>query len=86
MFGETPYQHLVNRRIERATVLLRSTTMTATDVALAVGFGSLARFSARFTEVMGISPTAYRRREPEMHPLPSCALKGARRSSRNRQA
>ena len=34
VFGETPYQHLVNRRIERATVLLRSTTMTATDRAL----------------------------------------------------
>lgn len=61
-FGETPYQYLMTRRIERAMALLRHSRLSVTEVCLAVGFTSLGSFSSRFVELVGESPTAYRRR------------------------
>lgn len=61
-FGETPHHYLMTRRIERATALLRHTGLPVTDVCLAVGFTSLGSFSSRFRELVGESPTHYRRR------------------------
>jgi AraC-like DNA-binding protein len=62
VFGETPYRHLMTRRIERAKALLRRGDLTVTEVCLAVGFTSLGSFSSRFTEVVGETPSAYRAR------------------------
>ena len=45
-FGETPYSHLMTRRIERAKELLRRGEMSVTDVCTAVGCTSLGSFSA----------------------------------------
>src|SRR5580698_6532035 len=59
-YGETPYAYLMTRRIERAKALLRLGELSVTDVCTAVGFSSLGSFSARFTELVGESPTAYR--------------------------
>src|SRR5262245_5308710 len=59
-YGETPYAYLMTRRIERAKALLRHGEKTVTEVCLAVGCTSLGSFSARFTEVVGETPTAYR--------------------------
>src|SRR6187431_3097982 len=61
-YGETPYAYLMTRRIERAKALLRSGDLTVTEVCLAVGCTSLGSFSARFTELVGETPTAYRKR------------------------
>ena len=62
-YGETPYGYLMTRRIERAKALLRRGDLSVTEVCLAVGCTSLGSFSARFTEVVGETPTAYRARD-----------------------
>jgi AraC-like DNA-binding protein len=61
-YGETPGQYLTRRRLERAQDLLRSANLTVTEICHLVGFSSLGSFSARFTELVGVSPTEYRRR------------------------
>jgi AraC-like DNA-binding protein len=61
-YGETPIRYLTRRRIERAQDLLRVANLTVTEVCMAVGFASLGSFSARFSRLVGESPTAYRNR------------------------
>jgi AraC-like DNA-binding protein len=74
VYGETPYAHLMTRRIERATALLRRGDMSVTDVCFAVGYTSLGTFSTRFTEVVGETPSAYRARDhDDSRAVPSCA-------------
>ena len=60
-FGETPYQYLLTRRIERARHLLRTTNLQVAEVCLAVGFTSVGSFTTTFRRHAGASPTAYRR-------------------------
>ena len=62
-YGETPYAYLMTRRIERAKALLRRGDLTVTEVCMNVGCTSLGSFSARFTELVGETPTAYRNRD-----------------------
>ena len=62
-YSETPYSYLMTRRIERAKALLRRGDLSVTDVCFAVGCTSLGSFSARFTELVGESPSAYRARD-----------------------
>jgi AraC-like DNA-binding protein len=59
-YGETPYAYLMTRRIERAKLLLRRGDLSVTEVCLEVGCTSVGSFSARFTELVGQTPTAYR--------------------------
>jgi len=59
-YGETPYSYLMTRRIERAQELLRQGELSVTEVCLAVGATSLGSFSSRFTEIVGMTPTAFR--------------------------
>jgi AraC-like DNA-binding protein len=61
-YGETPIRYLTRRRIERAQDLLRSANLTITEICMLVGFSSLGSFSARFSELVGESPSAYRAR------------------------
>lgn len=58
-YGATPARYLTERRIERAQDLLRATDLSVTDVCMRVGFSSLGSFSARFSELVGVSPSAY---------------------------
>jgi len=74
-YGETPYGYLMTRRIERATALLRRGDLSVTDVCMAVGCTSLGSFSARFTEVVGETPSAYRARTHVDTGLPACVEK-----------
>ena len=86
-YGESPYSYLMTRRIERAMALLRRGDLSVTDVCFAVGCSSLGTFSTRFTELVGVSPSAYRRqaaRSPAE--LPSCVAKQVTRPVRNREA
>ncbi len=62
-YGETPYAYLMTRRIERAKALLRGGQLSVTEVCIAVGCTSLGSFSARFTQMVGETPTAYRARD-----------------------
>jgi len=61
VFGETPHQFRIRRRIERAKSLLTS-GHSVTDACLEVGFSSLGTFSTLFTRRVGETPSAYRRR------------------------
>src|SRR5438874_9584631 len=61
-FGESPYSYLMTRRVERAMALLRRGDLSVTEVCFAVGCSSLGTFSTRFTELVGVTPSAYRRR------------------------
>ncbi len=73
-YGETPYAHLMTRRIERAKALLRRGDISVTDACFAVGCTSLGSFSSRFTEIVGETPSAYRARDhDESRAVPSCA-------------
>jgi transcriptional regulator GlxA family with amidase domain len=82
-YGETPYAYLMTRRIERAKALLRSGELSVTDVCLAVGCTSLGSFSARYTQVVGETPTAYRaRNHEELVSVPGCIAKELTRPSR----
>ncbi len=84
-YGETPHAYLMTRRIERAKALLRLGELSVTDVCLAVGFSSLGSFSARFTELTGESPTAYRARDHgEFAGLPGCVTRDITRPIRRR--
>lgn len=62
VYDETPMRYVTRRRIERAADLLRVANLTVTEVCMAVGFASLGSFSARFTALVGETPTAYRAR------------------------
>jgi AraC-like DNA-binding protein len=83
-FGETPYQHLMTRRIERAMALLRAGELPVRDVCETVGFHSFGSFSARFHEIVGMTPTAYRAAHGPA-PVPGCIVRGLSRPSRNRE-
>jgi AraC-like DNA-binding protein len=95
-YGESPYSYLMTRRIERAMALLRRGDLTVTDVCFAVGCSSLGTFSTRFTELVGMPPSAYRRRAADTPTattssgtaagVPSCLEKQVTRPIRNREA
>ena len=86
-YGESPYSYLMTRRIERAMALLRRGDLSVTDVCFAVGCSSLGTFSTRFTELVGVSPSVYRRRETgAMAGMPPCVAKQVTRPVRNREA
>jgi AraC-like DNA-binding protein len=82
-YGETPYSYLMTRRIERAKALLRRGDLSVTDVCLAVGCTSLGSFSARFTEMVGETPTAYRARDHrDLAGVPGCIARDLTRPGR----
>jgi AraC-like DNA-binding protein len=82
-YGETPYGYLMTRRIERAKALLRNGDVSVTEVCFEVGCTSLGSFSARFTELVGETPTAYRARDHRaLASVPSCVAKDITRPSR----
>lgn len=81
-YGETPYTYLMTRRIERAKALLRQGT-SVTDACIAVGCTSLGLFSARFTEVVGETPSQYRARDHRaLEVVPACVTRVATRPRR----
>lgn len=70
-FGETPHRYLQRRRVERAMFLLRATDRSVTDICLDTGFTSLGTFSRTFRDIVGESPTVYRKRGAAA-PVPTC--------------
>jgi AraC-like DNA-binding protein len=84
VYGESPYSYLMTRRIERAMTLLRRGDMSVTDICFAVGCSSLGTFSTRFSELVGMSPSAYRRLSDEAAAgIPTCLAKQVMRPIRN---
>ena len=86
-FGESPYAYLMTRRIERAMALLRRGDLSVTEVCFAVGCSSLGTFSSRFTELVGMPPSTYRRLQARATAgMPPCVAKQVTRPVRDREA
>jgi AraC-like DNA-binding protein len=86
-YGESPYAYLMTRRIERAMTLLRRGELTVTEVCFAVGCSSLGTFSTRFTELVGVPPSVYKREaSADTAGIPPCHVKRVTRPVRNREA
>jgi len=60
-FGIPPNRYQINRRIERAKPLLAESTVSVTDIGLAMGFSSPSAFATAFRKATGLTPIAYRR-------------------------
>ena len=86
-YGEPPYGYLMTRRIERAMALLRRGDLSVTEACFAVGCSSLGTFSTRFTELVGMPPSTYRRLAAQATAgLPPCVAKQVTRPVRNQEA
>ncbi len=86
-YGESPYSYLMTRRIERAMALLRRGDLSVTEVCFTVGCSSLGTFSSRFSELVGMPPSLYKREaERGTTGLPACVAKQVTRPVRNREA
>jgi AraC-like DNA-binding protein len=86
-YGESPYSYLMTRRIERAMALLRRGDLSVTEVCFTVGCSSLGTFSTRFTELVGVPPSVYKREASgDMKGVPPCVAKQVTRPIRNREA
>ncbi|WP_460946181.1 helix-turn-helix transcriptional regulator [Okibacterium endophyticum] len=86
-YGESPYAYLMTRRIERAMALLRRGELSVTEVCFAVGCSSLGTFSTRFTELVGVPPSVYRREAAGATVgMAPCVAKQVTRPIRNREA
>jgi AraC-like DNA-binding protein len=86
-YGESPYSYLMTRRIERAMALLRRGDLSVTDVCFEVGGSSLGTFSTRFTELVGVPPSVYRREAARTtEGIPPCVAKQVTRPVRNQEA
>jgi AraC-like DNA-binding protein len=67
--------------------LLRRGDLSVTEVCFAVGCSSLGTFSTRFTELVGVPPSVYRREASgAMSGVPPCVSKQVTRPIRNREA
>ena len=78
VFGESPHQYLLTRRLERAAALLRTTDWSVADVCMAVGLTSVGSFTTSFGRMFGKSPTAYRASFPPAAAwamVPGCMLR-----------
>jgi AraC-like DNA-binding protein len=85
-YGEAPYGYLMTRRIERAMALLRGGELSVTEVCFAVGCSSLGTFSTRFSELVGVPPSVYRRQAAHATAgMASCVAKQVSRPIRNRE-
>jgi AraC-like DNA-binding protein len=77
----------MTRRIERAMALLRRGDLSVTEVCFAVGCSSLGTFSTRFTELVGMPPSTYRRDAARAtEGMAPCMAKQVTRPIRNREA
>jgi AraC-like DNA-binding protein len=86
-YGESPYQYLMTRRVERAMALLRRGDLTVTEVCFAVGCTSLGTFSTRFAELVGVPPSVYRREQADATVgMAPCVARQVTRPVRNREA
>jgi AraC-like DNA-binding protein len=85
-YGESPYSYLITRRIERAMALLRRGDLSVTEVCFEVGCSSLGTFSTRFTELVGVPPSAYRDEAAgAMAGVAPCVAKRVTKPIRNRE-
>lgn len=63
MLNVTPYEYLIQYRLQKATNLLKDATLNVTEISEIVGFNNVTYFTQAFKKVYGISPKKYRMME-----------------------
>ncbi|WP_199320698.1 helix-turn-helix domain-containing protein [Leptolyngbya sp. FACHB-261] len=58
--GVSPYQYVLQQRVERAKQLLKTTDLPIMDIALLCGFSSHSHLGKWFRQYMGVAPKTYR--------------------------
>lgn len=76
--GTSPGRFLAAIRLHRAGRLLQTTSMSVTDISVAVGYNSLGSFTNAFTAAVGVSPGRLRRGAGQTVPRPDREPPGAR--------
>ena len=61
VYGKTPAQRVLSRRITAAQIALEEGNLSVAEIAAQCGFSSQTYFAAKFREITGRSPTAYRK-------------------------
>ncbi|MGA7927351.1 MAG: helix-turn-helix transcriptional regulator [Candidatus Sulfotelmatobacter sp.] len=59
--GKTPYQFLLDRRVQRAQTLIRDSRASLAAVARSTGFADQHHLARVFRRITGITPSTYRR-------------------------
>ena len=59
--GLTPYQYVLERRVERAKELLHDQTANLAEVGLSTGFCSQSHFTSTFHRAVGVTPAGFQR-------------------------
>jgi AraC family transcriptional regulator len=60
VMGESPYRYILQRRLQRAQVLLSNTNLLVGEVAYQTGFSSQSHLIAQFRKAIGLTPTQFR--------------------------
>ncbi|MCS3602054.1 AraC family transcriptional regulator [Buttiauxella sp. BIGb0471] len=55
-----PHQYVMHRRMSRAQTLVKNSSLSLTDIAMACGFSSASHFSNRFKTTVGVTPSQLR--------------------------
>lgn len=58
--GTSPHRYLMQRRIDRAKVMLEVTKLSVAEIAYALGFANQSHFIAQFRKAVGTTPKNYR--------------------------
>lgn len=58
--SKTPYEYLLDLKIEKAQKMLKATKYTITEISMMCGFSSHSHFTSTFKKKTGVSPTEYR--------------------------
>ena len=62
--GSSPMAYVGLRRVERAKLMMTTTSERLSDIALACGFADQSHFNRYFRQVVGMSPGLWRRSYP----------------------
>lgn len=60
-FGITPYEYLLEQKLDRAKLMLKGSNMSVKDISAAISFSDEHYFSGLFRKKTGLSPCEYRR-------------------------
>ena len=61
-FGSCFQNYLNMYRLEKSTVILKTTDLSVSEISQTVGFNSISYYSKLFKEIYGCSPSVYRKR------------------------
>lgn len=59
-YGISPQRYLAAKRLDKGAELLKTTSLSVTEIAYSLGYSELYAFTRAFTTYMGVSPRAFR--------------------------